>query len=405
MKNDHEVDTIQNQNIKPISDFTSKQKELCNPNLNLFEYKSDKLIQIIRDQSKEKDEEINKFEIKAKGKNDSFIMNKNNNLKGNKNVKLSKFLPLKKCEGDELEIKEPQEDLQDNINTNHPKNRVASTVFKIPINFDKGVIKQKSPSIHEIIYLASEIEEYEKQQFELVKKTNKVSQHEIAAHKINLPIYSLNLNKKTLVVSLENNLIYLVPNTNKIIKYETKIPIIKISKNEEMNDIYFLLLRPFSVEFLKRMSEFYEIIVFSSFEKVIVEEIVKYLDPQNKYISHFLNQYHCIKKDKLFIRNISIIENRNFCNVIYVTESLNDFRDKINNGILVNPFIGKPHDNELESVSKLLINLSSYEDDVRIVLKEIYKLEDKFNIYIQEGPNEVGPGQTSKKVFFPQNLL
>jgi len=61
MKNDHEVDTIQNQNIKPISDFTSKQKELCNPNLNLFEYKSDKLIQIIRDQSKEKDEEINKF--------------------------------------------------------------------------------------------------------------------------------------------------------------------------------------------------------------------------------------------------------------------------------------------------------------------------------------------------------
>lgn len=85
-------------------------------------------------------------------------------------------------------------------------------------------------------------------------------------------------------------------------------------------------IRPFAKEFLKKMKQHYEIIVFTASTSPYAEAIVKELDPEKKLISYVLDRAFCLEtKNGFYIKDLRILKNRDLRNMIIVDNLVHSF--------------------------------------------------------------------------------
>ena len=172
------------------------------------------------------------------------------------------------------------------------------------------------------------------------------------------------INKKykyTLILDLDETLIYL---KNKI--------------NTSNNDAFsssILILRPGLIDFLKKMKQIYELIIFSSGTLDYIMPIIKIIEKKGKFFEYILYRKHIsYLKNGEYYKDLSLL-NRNLKNVIIVDDMAKNFVLHKSNGICIKPFKGDiiNNRNTLELLGKILQKIRYDADitgDIRISLQE-----------------------------------
>ncbi|CAD8067152.1 unnamed protein product [Paramecium sonneborni] len=148
---------------------------------------------------------------------------------------------------------------------------------------------------------------------------------------------------------------------------------IQLQDDEDKVDLCFNI-RPFCQEFLKEMSNYYNIYLFTASSELYANAIVNHLDPKRQYINDILCRNNCFEtKNGFFIKDLRIITNRPLKDIVIVDNLPHSFGLQLENGIPILEYLFNPKDEELKYLQKYLIQLSK-EDDVRTFNKENLKL-------------------------------
>lgn len=143
-------------------------------------------------------------------------------------------------------------------------------------------------------------------------------------------------------------------------------------------------MRPFCREFLKKISQYYEIIIFTAATATYAQAIVNFLDPYGQYINGILTRINCLMtKNGLFIKDLRIVKNREMKNMILVDNLSHSFGLQIENGIPIVEFQNNKKDRELKYLYDHLME-GLYVDDVRIFNRKKLKLNYLSSLSIED---------------------
>ena len=200
----------------------------------------------------------------------------------------------------------------------------------------------------------------------------------------------LNFRKNTLVLDLDETLVYVTDTKNSILGlpqiqfnyylYDESEKIIKenlkeLGINKIKKSIGFITIRPNFNIFMNVAKELYdEIVVFTSGQYSYAEEIIKIIDKQ-KIISKIYSRKDCSFYNQIFYKDLNKIKD-DFSHIIIIDNYPENYLLQPFNGIPIPSFIGDPNDCELLKLLPILEKLSKVKD-VRNYIRQIvsYKIQ------------------------------
>jgi Dullard-like phosphatase family protein len=162
--------------------------------------------------------------------------------------------------------------------------------------------------------------------------------------------------KYTLVLDLDETLIYLMPNY----------------PGDDRKDAvlrHTLMFRPCLFEFLQKMKPLYELVIFSFGTYEYVENVIKIIEKNGKIFQHVLYRQHTTCNNGEYVKDLSLL-GRDLKNIIIVDDNPQVFKLQERNGICIKPFYGDvvSDRNTLKILGKILekIRFDADEDgDIR----------------------------------------
>ena len=119
----------------------------------------------------------------------------------------------------------------------------------------------------------------------------------------------------------------------------------------------------------------YEICVFTAGEQDYADAILDIIDIDRSIIKHRLYRHHCVKPAPgVFVKDLSIIEDRELKNLIIVDNSIISFAFNLSNGVPIKAFVGEGNDEELLYMVTFLEEIYSM-PDVRAHIDSTFKLK------------------------------
>ena len=153
------------------------------------------------------------------------------------------------------------------------------------------------------------------------------------------------------------------------------------------NDSAYIQIRPGAEEFIKELSEYCEIVIFTAALKSYADLVVDGIDPDG-VISDRLYRQHTIGIGNANIKDLEKL-GRDIKHVIIIDNYLDNFSLQPKNGLNILDFEGNEYDDELNYLKNDLIKLFKLNpDDVRSYLKDIQIDMDKRAIYFQNLNNQ-----------------
>ncbi|GCC28668.1 hypothetical protein chiPu_0007100 [Chiloscyllium punctatum] len=134
--------------------------------------------------------------------------------------------------------------------------------------------------------------------------------------------------------------------------------------------LVYVKLRPYCKEFLENLSQFYEIILFTTATKDYVDKLLDILDPHRRLIRHRLYRKHCICVQGNYIKELNILS-RDLAKTVFVDNWAGTFC-QVSNGIQIKSWLKDPNDQELQKLIPYLQKLAEL-DDVRPAIQRHYR--------------------------------
>jgi Dullard-like phosphatase family protein len=191
---------------------------------------------------------------------------------------------------------------------------------------------------------------------------------------------------------------YLLPRMKRIYKYslvldldETLISIKRDSKNNikmNKNNLIPLMLRPGLIDFLHKMKQIFELILFSSGTNEYVTPIIKHIEKKEKFFEHILYRQHVTYEENgNFFKNLNLL-NRNVKNILIVDNVFENFKNHKSNGICIKPFYGDALNdkNTLKVLGNILYKVR-YDADITGDIRVSLAKEKKTALYSQIANN------------------
>ena len=136
-----------------------------------------------------------------------------------------------------------------------------------------------------------------------------------------------------------------------------------------------LKMRPGLFNFLKRVKNKYELVVFTAGTKEYADPIIDIIEQKEKFFVKRLYRQHTIYRDNTFIKDLTKL-GRDLSKIIIVDNMPQNFRLQKENGILINNYFGQDNgDNTLQLLGDILLKIAQCPGkDVRNEIKK-YKEE------------------------------
>ena len=153
------------------------------------------------------------------------------------------------------------------------------------------------------------------------------------------------------------------------------------------NESAYIQIRPGAEDFIKELSEFYEIIIFTAALQVYADLVIDGIDPDG-VISDRLYRQHTINVGNTNLKDLEKL-GRDLKHVIIIDNFMENFSLQPKNGLNIIDFEGNEYDDELIYLKEDLLKLVKLNpDDVRFYLNDIQNNMDKRAIYFQKIKNE-----------------
>lgn len=142
-----------------------------------------------------------------------------------------------------------------------------------------------------------------------------------------------------------------------------------LTKNEDEYGGYFLI-RPGAQEFLKRLKERYELVIFTAAMQDYADWVLDTFDTE-KTISHRLYRQHAVRDGPVFVKDLANL-GRDIEKMIIVDNVAQNFQRQQDNGIHIKSWFDDRYDTALpELMEILLVVAEKNHDDIRVGLREV----------------------------------
>jgi len=125
-----------------------------------------------------------------------------------------------------------------------------------------------------------------------------------------------------------------------------------------------ILIRPGTDNFLKTLSEFYEIVVFTAALQDYADWVLDQIDP-NKYIKYRLYRQHACTYGTTIVKDLSKL-GRGLSRMIIVDNVAENFQSQPENGILIKSWVDDPEDTALPELCQLLKGIFDIKIDPKL---------------------------------------
>ncbi|KAF2100580.1 hypothetical protein NA57DRAFT_36813 [Rhizodiscina lignyota] len=179
--------------------------------------------------------------------------------------------------------------------------------------------------------------------------------------------------QKTLVIDLDETLIHSHSKGGRYttghmveVKMQNAIGTAGVTIAPQVPILYYVHKRPFCDEFLRKVSKWYNLIVFTASVQEYADPVIDWLEMERKYFSGRYYRQHCTQRNGAYIKDLSQVE-PDLSKVIIIDNSPVSYIFHEDNAIPIEGWISDPTDNGLLHLVPLLEGLQ-YATDVRAVL-------------------------------------
>ncbi|CAG8549963.1 16960_t:CDS:2 [Gigaspora rosea] len=173
------------------------------------------------------------------------------------------------------------------------------------------------------------------------------------------PIAPEHLGRKCLVLDLDETLVH---SSFKIIHQADFV--VPVDIENQIHNVY-VIKRPGVDQFLRKMGEIYEIVVFTASLSKYADPVLDMLD-QHKVVKHRLFRESCFNHKGNYVKNLSHL-GRELRDTIIIDNSPASYIFHPTNAVPISSWFNDPHDTELLDLIPFLEDLTTV-DDVMIVL-------------------------------------
>jgi RNA polymerase II subunit A small phosphatase-like protein len=134
--------------------------------------------------------------------------------------------------------------------------------------------------------------------------------------------------------------------------------------------------RPFIDEFLKRVSQLFEVVVFTASLSEYADPVLDELDPDSSKVHHRLFREHCSNTNGLFVKDLSLL-GRPLQRIAIVDNSPTSFLFQPRNSVQCTSWFDDMTDTELGDLLPLMEDLA--------VCDNVYAVLDEFRLQMSAG--------------------
>jgi len=117
-------------------------------------------------------------------------------------------------------------------------------------------------------------------------------------------------------------------------------------------------LRPHLEQFLKSVSQQFEVIIFTASQRVYANELLNRIDPQGRYIRHRMYRESCLPVEGNYLKDLNVLgTSRSLAQMVLVDNSPHAFGYQVDNGIPIESWYDDPNDRELLKLEEFLRTL------------------------------------------------
>ena len=132
----------------------------------------------------------------------------------------------------------------------------------------------------------------------------------------------------------------------------------------------FVRLRPFLFGFLEEVSQYYELIIFTSGTEAYAKSVLEVIEYEKKYFDYVFYRQHTVIIGNDFVKDLTRI-GRPLNSTIIIDNMPQNFRFQKENGICIKPFWGQDsNDKALYDLIPILLDIAKIGGDLRINLKK-----------------------------------